>query len=138
MTEPFSQEQVDIMQSICDECYEQFTSIVANGRNMTKDEVYPLADGRIYTARQALENKLIDRIDSFENCLSYFTEKVIEKPGIRIESFRKEKKQNIRDYLTGKLSDIFETQAAASLGLPLKAVKELNNFSSYPAYIYLQ
>lgn len=138
MTEPFTSEQIDIMQSICDECYEQFTSIVANGRNMTKDEVYPLADGRIYTARQALENKLIDRIDTFENCLSYFTEKVIEKPGIRIETFKKEKKTNFRDYLTGQISDLLTKETAAKSGIPASALKELEGFNSYPAYLYVK
>ena len=138
MTEPFTQDQLDIMQSICDECYEQFTGIVANGRDLSKEEVYPLADGRIYTARQALENKLIDRIDSWENCLSYFTEKVIEKPGIKIETFKKEKKQNFKDFLTGQISDIFTTQAATQLGIPAKAMKEINQISNVPMYIYEQ
>lgn len=138
MSEPFTQEQKDIMQAISDECYQQFAAIVAKGRSLSLDEVYALADGRIYTARQALEAKLIDRIDTFENCLSYFTEKVLEKPGIRIETFKREKKQSFCDYLTGQISDIFTNQAAAKLGIPASALKELNGFSDYPAYIYQQ
>ena len=34
---------------------------------MSRDTVKPLADGRIYTAKQALSLKLIDEIDSLEN-----------------------------------------------------------------------
>lgn len=136
MTEPFTQEQLDIMQAISDECYQQFTSIVASCRKIPLEKVYALSDGRIYTARQALEEKLIDRIDSFENCLSYFTEKELEKPGIRIETFKKEKKTNFRDYLTGQISDIFTNQAAAKLGIPASAMKELKGFNDYPAYLY--
>ena len=138
MTEAYTQEQLDIMQSICDECYDQFTSIVSTSRQMPLAEVRTLADGRIYTARQALENKLIDHVDSWENCLANFTEKVLEKPGIKIESYRKEKKQNIRDYITGQISDLFTNQAAAQLGIPSKAMKEINQMSDGPMYIYLQ
>ncbi len=138
MTEAYTQEQLDIMQSICDECYDQFTSIVSTSRQMPLSEVRSLADGRIYTARQALENKLIDHIDSWENCLANFTEKVLEKPGIKIESYRKEKKQNIRDYLTGQISDLFMNQTAAQLGIPVKAMKEINQLSDGPMYMYIQ
>lgn len=138
MTEAYTQEQLDIMQSICDECYDQFTSIVSTSRQMPLAEVRTLADGRIYTARQALENKLIDHVDSWENCLSTFTEKVLEKPGIKIETYKKEKKQNIRDYLTGQISDLFMNQTAAQLGIPVKAMKEINQLSDGPMYMYIQ
>lgn len=60
-------EQLAIYQSIVDESYESFVDAVSIGRNMTKDEVYAVADGRIYTAKQALKNGLIDGISNFEN-----------------------------------------------------------------------
>lgn len=60
-TEPMTKEQKAIFQSLVDESYEQFVEIVAKGRNMTVKDVKVLADGRIYTAKQALENGLIDR-----------------------------------------------------------------------------
>ena len=47
-------EQRKILQGMVDESYEQFTSIVAEGRNMDINTVKPIADGRIYTAKQAL------------------------------------------------------------------------------------
>lgn len=62
-----SEEQINIYQSQVDECYESFVQIVANGRNMTSDEVKALADGRTYTAQQALSNGLIDQISSLED-----------------------------------------------------------------------
>lgn len=60
-------EQHDILQSMVDESYEQFVGIVAEGRKMDVEKVKPIADGRIYTAKQALDLKLIDKIDSYEN-----------------------------------------------------------------------
>ena len=63
---PLTEEQAQIMQSVADDAYEQFTSIVATARHMNIDDVKKIADGRIYTANQALKNGLIDEICRFE------------------------------------------------------------------------
>lgn len=61
-----TEEQKAIYQSQIDECYEQFVGIVSEGRNMGADDVKTLADGRTYTANQALSNGLIDGICQYE------------------------------------------------------------------------
>lgn len=68
--EPLTDEQKEIYQSICDEYYMQFVKVIADGRKMTEEEVIPLADGRIYSAHQALENGLIDEVATFEDTLA--------------------------------------------------------------------
>ena len=68
--EPMTKEQKEIFQSLVDEAYEQFVGIVADGRNMSVKEVKKLADGRIYTAQQALDNGLIDEIGTLEDTVS--------------------------------------------------------------------
>lgn len=62
-------EQEDIFQSLVDEAYEQFVDVVADGRNMNASVVGPIADGRIYSAKQALDLDLIDGIDTYENTI---------------------------------------------------------------------
>ncbi len=64
--EEMTEEQEEIFQSLVDEAYEQFVGIVAEGRDMKVSEVKKLADGRIYTAKQALSKGLIDEIGTFE------------------------------------------------------------------------
>lgn len=61
-----TEEQYDILQSLVDEAYDQFVEIVCEGRNMDDATVRKLADGRIYSAKQALEHNLIDAIGSLE------------------------------------------------------------------------
>ncbi len=61
-TVPMSDQQRNIFQSLVDESYDQFVSVVAQGRNLDTDYVKTIADGRIYTAKQAESNKLIDDI----------------------------------------------------------------------------
>lgn len=61
-TEKLTDEQKAIYQSLVDEAYNQFVDIVAEGRKMDRNAVVKLADGRIYTAKQAFTNGLIDGI----------------------------------------------------------------------------
>lgn len=51
-----------LIQDVVDDIYDQFLDAVATGRNMTKDEVRSLADGRIYTGKQALGLGLVDEL----------------------------------------------------------------------------
>jgi hypothetical protein len=59
-------------QTIIDDYYQDFLKAVVSGRNnkISLDELRPLADGRVYTARQALQYKLIDEIGY--HCRDYF------------------------------------------------------------------
>lgn len=62
-----TEEQIAIYQEQVDECYERFVDIVEAGRNMSEKDVKKLADGRTYTAKQALEHGLIDEIALYED-----------------------------------------------------------------------
>jgi len=64
--------QEAVMRSMVDEYYDLFVELVADGRSMSADKVRKLADGRVYTARQALQADLIDEICSWEKTLSDF------------------------------------------------------------------
>ncbi len=55
-------EQYDILQSLVDEAYDQFAGIVSEGREIDIATVKKIADGRIYSAKQAKEKKLVDEI----------------------------------------------------------------------------
>lgn len=68
-TEPMTDEQRAIFQSLIDESYEQFVGIVAEGRDMSVADVKKLADGRIYSAQQAVDNGLVDGIATFEEAV---------------------------------------------------------------------
>ena len=61
-TAPPREEHLAIMQAMVDETHARFTEIVAKGRPIALEKVRQLADGRIYTANQALKHQLIDEI----------------------------------------------------------------------------
>ncbi len=66
-TEDMTDEQRKIMQSLIDESYERFINIVADGRKIDIEKVREIADGRIYTATQAKDLNLVDKICSEED-----------------------------------------------------------------------
>jgi len=60
---PSTPEERKIIQAIIDNLHERFISVVTDGRkSLVRKDVEKLADGRIYTADQALEAGLIDRV----------------------------------------------------------------------------
>lgn len=71
---PLTEEQRRIYQSLVDESYERFVTIVALARDMDARDVLPLADGRVYTAKQAMENGLIDNVESYDEALARMEE----------------------------------------------------------------
>lgn len=65
-----SDSEKKILQDIVDEMYQHFVSVVEKGRPKLKREtILPLADGRIYTAKQALAHGLIDQIGYLEEAV---------------------------------------------------------------------
>ncbi|MHC4619041.1 MAG: signal peptide peptidase SppA [Planctomycetota bacterium] len=58
-----SEEERAVLQGIITEFYEQFVQVVDKGRKgLAEEKVRGLADGRVYTAQEALDNGLIDRL----------------------------------------------------------------------------
>lgn len=70
MYEALTDEQRAIYQGLVDDAYETFLSVVIEGRGYTREELLPIADGRVYTASQALENGLIDGVNDYAAALS--------------------------------------------------------------------
>lgn len=63
-------EQVEIWRSITDELFNEFIRVIADGRNMSEDSVRALADGRVYSGRQALENGLVDELGDLDAAIA--------------------------------------------------------------------
>src|SRR5207253_3246945 len=56
-------------QGLIDDMYVQFVEAVASGRKLDLQEVRSLADGRVFTGRNAKERKLIDEIGNFQDAV---------------------------------------------------------------------
>lgn len=133
MTQPLTQEQISILQSLSDEAYEQFVGIVAARRNLPLKTVKVLADGRIYSAKQAQDNKLIDYIDSLDNAIA--TIKDAFEVDIDVEYLHYEPTKTFKDYLWKGLSGLSARQQPLNLQ-GIKAELGIPSNLTFPAYYY--
>lgn len=60
-----------ILQGFVDKIHRQFVGDAARGRNMEREEMARLADGRIYTGEEAVELGLVDRLGNLEDAIEY-------------------------------------------------------------------
>jgi protease IV len=65
-----SDQEKELLQALLQNTYEEFIGDVAKGRKMDLEAVRKLADGRIYTGRQAKENGLVDQIGTYEDAVT--------------------------------------------------------------------
>lgn len=64
-----TREERDLLQSVIDDTYDQFVKAVVEGRGLEQEKVLELADGRIFTGRQAKDLGLIDELGNFEDAV---------------------------------------------------------------------
>lgn len=69
---PFSKldpEFYEVTKEGVDQVYRTFVSKVAKGRGMSYDEVHQLAQGRVWSGKQAMENGLIDAVGGLDSAI---------------------------------------------------------------------
>jgi protease-4 len=95
---PLSASDRNILQTMIDDVHAQFVDAVAEGRKMEPDAVRALADGRIFTGRQALAAGLVDELGNLQDAIDVAaTLAGIEgKPGV---IYPRREKTGILDYL---------------------------------------
>jgi len=62
----YSKEEREIVKGEIDRIYGLFLDVVARARGMTREQVHPIAAGRVWTGAQALERKLVDELGGVE------------------------------------------------------------------------
>lgn len=81
MAKPMTEEERELFQEIVDEGFEQFKDVILSGRPGFRDdpeELEALATGQIFTARQAVQNGLVDQTGFIESAV----DRAIEVAGL--------------------------------------------------------
>jgi protease IV len=84
-----SEPEKKILQDVIDDVHSQFIKAVAEGRNMQEADVRTIADGRIFTGRQALDLKLVDQLGDLADSIKLAGELVGIKGKPRVIEKRK-------------------------------------------------
>lgn len=71
MTKPLDRAEAAYMQKGVEVIYDTFLSIVANGRDMTTQEVDKIAQGRVWSGTDAIKVDLADEIGTIYDALNY-------------------------------------------------------------------
>ena len=75
MTKPWTPAERTAMQGQIDAFYARFVERVASGRKLGRDAVEKVAQGRVWTGRQALERGLVDRLGSLSDAVELARER---------------------------------------------------------------
>ena len=135
---PLTDEQRQHMLDYIDRFYAHFLDRVTAGRPLTKEQVDAVGQGRIWTGRQALSHKLIDRIGGLREAVDRARElaglpadaKVveIERPHGSILAMMRE---GVTMTVRGADSDIAALSSAAFLPGPAGAIGEVDPFAAW-------
>jgi protease IV len=68
-TRALTENEKKYFQGLIDDMYVQFVEAVASGRKLDLQEVRSLADGRVFTGRDAKSRKLIDDVGNFQDAV---------------------------------------------------------------------
>ena len=109
MTEP----EKRLLQAVIDDVHSQFIEAVAKGRNLPEAEVKAIADGRIFTGRQALQLKLVDQLGDLEDSIVVAAELAGIKGKPKV--VKKEKKVPFLEYFKDETAAWFSDIVTRSL-----------------------
>lgn len=94
-----------IMSTITD-TYDYFVSVVAQRRNLPLVEVKKIADGRIYSGRQALGLKLVDAIGSTDDALKWLKEVKGIKSDLKVQEISLKTKPKFIDIVLDNVDNL--------------------------------
>jgi protease IV len=110
--------ELAVFQNIIDEMYGRFVGLIVQSRKLPEDRVRALADGRVYTAEQALRLGLVDRIGYLEDVVK-LTRDAAKLDEARVVMYHRPKEYRSNLYsstLAAATADSTLAQFAAVLG----------------------
>ncbi len=122
-------EEREVFQSLVDGFYEQFVAVVEAGRgNLTREEIVTLADGRVYSAQQALSAGLVDRVGTLRLAIQ------------RAKKLAKlERAHTVRYHrpLAWKPNIYAQSPSRSGANINLFKVDFAKNWTSHPNFMYI-
>lgn len=122
MTKPMTEEERAIFQALVDDNFARFKEVVCSGRKKFSDDpklLDPIATGQIFTARQAVENGLVDQIGFQEDAVARAaelaeiplrdTQVVKYRQDFWVQLFSSEAEGSMGNLLTGRRNAELET-----------------------------
>lgn len=84
---PLDAVEREYMQEMVEEVYDRFTTIVSQGRKMTKEHVDSLAQGRVWSGLDAMEVNLVDEVGTLSDAIAFAADLAGIENGYRIVQY---------------------------------------------------
>lgn len=104
--EPMSQKFYDVTKEGVERVYTTFLKRVASGRNMTIDQVDRVAQGRVWTAKEAINLGLVDELGGLNDAIAFAAE-LAEVENYRVRNYpnyNKDLKDSFKTFPFGKVN----------------------------------
>jgi protease-4 len=125
-------EEEEIMQQMIDEYYEQFIDVVAEGRELSREEVRDLATGQLYTGTEAKELGLVDELGDLNTAIDLAAELAdIEAP---IVEYYQPHRVTLRSLLG--LADTIKARISGLSAQDIILLEILNHNYRQPLFLY--
>lgn len=125
LDDPLTGATRESLQSVVDDTFDWFVDIVADRRNLSRDIVLPLADGRIMTGRMALTDGLIDDVGGEQQALSWLeAEKGVDE-GLSVKTYYPLPENDLE-----RLTRLIGSQAQKAIGLDAVGIVPLDGLVS--------
>lgn len=106
-------EERALLQETIDDIHAQFVEAVAEGRGMDHDDVAALADGRIFSGRQALEAGLVDRLGTLEDAIDVAARMGGIEGEPRVQEPVRRERLTLWELLSGAASSVLRPEASS-------------------------
>lgn len=99
-------DEVAYVQRQIERIYDDFTSLVANGRGMSKDSVDAIGQGRVWSGVDAMRIGLVDQQGGLKEAIDYAAEKAgLDKKDYRLSTYPVAKSVSMLQMLSGGAAD---------------------------------
>jgi protease IV len=138
ITRPKTPEEMALFQGVIDDGYEKFLQLVAKGRNKTKDAVHEIAQGRVWSGRDAEKLGLIDEFGGLAKAIAYAAQRANLGTDWSVMELPEEKGllEQVSEMLGGDKKPVARVDPISSLlrevGEDLQTLRSLND----PAGVY--
>ena len=85
---PLSEKAREVSTLMVQDSFAWFTGLVAERRKLPLDKVKILSDGRVYTGRQAVAEKLVDELGGEEKAIAWMTKEKKLSEGIEVKDWK--------------------------------------------------
>jgi len=133
ITRPKTAEEMALFQRVIDEGYDKFIQLVAAGRNKTKEAVDAIAQGRVWSGRDAEKQGLVDELGGLGEAIAYAARKARLGSDWSVTEVPREKSlaETLAELLGGEKRPVTRTDPVTSLiremGEDLQRLRSLND-----------